>query len=155
MVDPFCSHNELMLPVYPVLYGFHELVQIHGLGDIFIAAGIHCALAVAWQGVRGQRDQRNGACQIVLFDQRSRSPAIHFRHRHVHDDQVWFLFERRVHTITPVHRQKSFKPILFKNEVNKLVRVHIIFNNKYAPFAHAANILRLPFTGNEYNYEIL
>ena len=42
--------GELLLD-HPVVHGFHEFIQIHGLGDIFIAAGIERALAVAGQGV--------------------------------------------------------------------------------------------------------
>ena len=66
-----------------------------------------------------------------------------------------FCLMRRIHTIAPIHRQKSFKPILFKDEMHKFVCIHVVFNDEYASFAHVVNILRLTFTGNEYNHEIL
>ena len=59
--------------------------------------------------------------------------------------------QSRVHAIASVHRQKRIVPMLFEDEPHKFIRVHVVFDNEDASFAHFPNILRLINAGNVLN----
>lgn len=141
--------------VDPMFHTFYKFIEIDRLDEIFITAGTYGPFTITRQRMRCQRNHRNGGCARIFFDQTRRCPAVHFWHGKVHNDQVWFLFDRCVYSITPVHRKKSFIAVLFKDETHKFISINVIFNNEYALFLHFVNILRLTVTGNVYNHGIM
>lgn len=102
----------------------------------------------------GQRDERDLRCTDISLDEARRSPAVHFWHLQIHDDEVGPLFTGSVHAITPIHCQKRVVPVLFQNELHQLIGIHVVFNDKDASLAHGLNILRLSKEGNEYNRDM-
>src|SRR5579862_4556702 len=64
-----------------------QLVGIHRLGDVIRRAGLQTLLAVAFHGLRGERDDRQAAEARILADEPHGFVAVHLRHHDVHQDQ--------------------------------------------------------------------
>ena len=86
--------------------------------------------------MRREREQRDILRSPLGFQFLRSLPPIHFRQAQIHQDQIWQLVARRVHTVAPVHRKKHIVPGAFEDEPHELKIVHIIFDNQDALPGH-------------------
>ncbi len=80
----------------------HDATRLDRLGQVAIAAGLLCLLAVLFEGVRGERDDGDAAGGRIGLEALRGFPAIHLGDRDVHEDEVGKGAARQLHGLDTV-----------------------------------------------------
>ena len=80
---------------------------------------------------------------FVLTNGSRRLYPIHYRHRCIHDNEIWILGDCLLDRFVAVGRFKDLEPVMFEELFHHLADILIVFRNEYA-FTHGPNLPRDP-----------
>src|SRR5450432_1267402 len=109
----------------------HDGLGLAGLGEIAIAAYLHCLLAVRSERVRRERDDRDAARFRIALEHLGRLPTIDHGDRDVHQNQVRAFGARLGDTLLTVERLHNDVAEMLENGRVDDTIVFVVFDQKY------------------------
>jgi hypothetical protein len=116
----------------PLIENRIENFRRHRLGDEGVHAGFEAMPPVLVKGVGGHRDNRHGRTARQAANRPGRLDAVHFRHLHVHQDQLVIAGAEHFHRFTPVDRNIGIQADGFEHVERHLAVDFVVLGEQQA-----------------------